>query len=76
MKMTPNTFRILESQNLSGIILTDLQSVSMQLEFQIARLKKDNVGRKTALYYQLIKNRVDKEISSRALENALKGSNE
>lgn len=76
MKMTPNTFRILESQNLSGIILTDLQSVSMQLEFQIARLKKDNVGHKTALYYQLIKNRVDKEISSRALENALKGNNE
>jgi len=76
MKMTPNTFRILESQNLSGIILTDLQSVSMQLEFQIARLKKSNVGFKTALYYQLIKNRVDKEISSRALENALKDSNE
>lgn len=73
MTMTPNTFRILESQDLSGIILTDLQSVSMQLEFQIARLKKDNTGLKTALYYQMIKNTVDKEIGNRALEGALKG---
>lgn len=73
MTITPNILRILESHDLSGIISTDLQNVSMQLEFQIARLKKDLVGVKTALYYQLIKNRVDKEIGNRALESALKG---
>jgi len=76
MKITPSIMRILESQNLSGIILEDLQNVSMQLEFQIARFKRDKVGQRTALYYQMIKNRVDKEVSSRALENALKGRNE
>jgi hypothetical protein len=72
MKITPNILRILESQNLSGIILEDLQNISMQLEFQIARFKRER-SLKTAVYYEGIKNKIDKEIGNRALENALKG---
>lgn len=68
-KWNKDALRILETNDLTGIILSDLDEASMYLEFEVAKLTRDGFL-KTALHYKLIKMRVDKELGNRSLEQA------
>lgn len=68
-KWNKSTIQILETNDLSGIILSDLEEASLYLEFESAKLAKDGFAR-SALYHKLVKMRVDKELGNRSLEQA------